>query len=180
MSAIHVDARQFWAAVNGMYKHHPTDSKTLIWELEAFGRFENDFIVEALRAHVRSSEFAPKPNCVGRAAGSAGSVSPRLALEQLVQAAKRNGPYRSPELDSPQVAMAIAHLGGWATVCKEIPDPGNGFEYERYAKRFEAAYEAARADINVKQLTPPPVLGLMDAGRIKPGSSLGVALPGAL
>ncbi|QYY33626.1 hypothetical protein K2O51_31875 (plasmid) [Cupriavidus pinatubonensis] len=162
-----------------MYKHHPTDSETLIWELEVFGRFDNDFIVEALRAHVRSSEFAPRPNSIWRAAGSADSVSPRLALEQIVHAVKRDGPYRSPVLDNPQVAMTIAHLGGWSTVCKEIPDPTNGFDYERYAKRFEAAYEAARADINVRKLTPPPVLGLTDAVKARPVPSGLVALAGA-
>jgi hypothetical protein len=178
MNATQVDARQFWAAVNGMYKHHPTDSETLIWELEVFSKFDNDFIVDALRAHVRSSEFAPRPNCVWRGAGSASNVFPRLALDHVVQAVKMHGPYRSPNLCNPQVAMAISHLGGWAIVCKEIPDPSNGFEFERYTKRFEAAYEAARADVDVCKLTPPPVLGLMDAARVGPKPTHAVSLPG--
>lgn len=82
------------------------------------------------------------------------------ALELLRKHVSTCGPWSSPEIKDAKLVEAVDHLGGWAKVCEEMPDPGQDFAYKRFADRFKAAWARSEALMVQRSLFPKPLLGL--------------------
>jgi hypothetical protein len=140
------------------YRYVVTDFEASIWN-KLISEYGDHAVVAFLQEHVRTSTFAPKISDAQRLLSPVGG-NEEAAFLRLTEEVRRRGPYGNPRFEEdPAIAVAVSHLGGWATLNAEMPDPGARFDYEAYQRRFAAAYQLARS----QQM----VLGGPNAPRVK-------------
>jgi len=155
------NAEEMWAHTMGYYKQMPSDMETLLWKVKIFDVFPPKAIINALSFHIDTSAFAPKISDIKKQLERENVQSSAAGLLVVQNVVKRFGAYNSPEMTSPVLRAAIELLGGWVTVCAELPDASTSpFEFERYQKRFATAFERAQQDVNVHGAKPKQLLGL--------------------
>jgi hypothetical protein len=126
------------------YKYVVTDFEASIWT-RLISEYGDHAVVAFLQEHVRTSTFAPKISDAQRLLSPVGG-NEEAAFLRLTEEVRRRGPYGNPRFEEdPAIAVAVSHLGGWATLNAEMPDPGARFDYEAYQRRFAAAYQLARS-----------------------------------
>lgn len=138
------DARKVMVEVFAYYKYVVTDFEASIWT-GLINEHGDQAVVAFLQEHVRTSTFAPKISDAQRLLSPIGG-NEEAAFLRLTEEVRRRGPYGNPRFqDDPAIAAAVSHLGGWARLNAEMPDPGARFDYEAYQRRFAAAYQLARS-----------------------------------
>jgi hypothetical protein len=138
------DARRAMVEVCAYYKYVVTDFEASMWT-KLINEYGDQAVVAFLQEHVRTSTFAPKIADAQRLLSPVGG-NEEAAFLRLTEEVRRRGPYGNPRFDDdPAIAAAVSHLGGWATLNAEMPDPGARFDYEAYQRRFAAAYQMARS-----------------------------------
>lgn len=90
-------------------------------------------------------------------------ISSASALEVLRSLVASTGPWQDPAMQDSKMREAVTHLGGWAKVCSDMPDPADDFAYKRFAERFRAAWSRSEALAVQKRLQPPVLQGLIAA-----------------
>lgn len=95
-------------------------------------------------------------------------VNAASALDRLIVEVRLSGPYNNPTIENPKLREAIAHMGGWAKVCQDMPDPSSDFAFKRFSERFRVAWTHSEALQVQQKLNPPALLGLTASpGQIK-------------
>lgn len=87
-------------------------------------------------------------------------VNSTTALDLLASHVRQCGPYSDPVIEDLKLREAVSHMGGWAKVCLDMPDPSNEFAHKRFAERFRGAWTHSEALHVQKKLAPPALLGL--------------------
>lgn len=139
-----ITARHALIETFAYYKYQVTDFEASLWS-RLIDEYGDEAVKAFLQAHVCASNFAP------RIADAQKLLSPERGNEEaaflrLMQEVKRSGPYADPAFADPALAAAVVHMGGWATVNEQLPDPHARFDFDAYQKRFQAAYQLARAE----------------------------------
>lgn len=88
-------------------------------------------------------------------------ISPAQSLELLRSHVASCGPWSNPKIADQKMMEAIAHMGGWAKVCQDMPDPSDDFAYKRFGDRFRSAWSRSEALQVQRRLAPKPLLGLV-------------------
>jgi len=152
-------ARELLGAMVNIYKYDLSDAEAVLWEHEVFSRYPEEQIMRALKAHMESgrpdAKFMPRYGEIKK------MLEPMGGFAQVVQAVREAGPYAPPDISDPALLAAIHQMGGWATVCAELPDGReNPIEFDRYMKRFDVALAFARTTIQVQGISPPPLTAI--------------------
>jgi len=163
-------ARELLGAMINIYKYDLSDAEAVLWEHEVFSRYPEEQIMRALKAHMESGK--PDAKFMPRYGEIKKMLEPTGGFAQVVQAVRDAGPYAQPDISDPVLLAAIHQMGGWATVCAELPDGReNPIEFDRYMKRFDVALAFARTAIRVQGVLPPPLTAIgqqrIDAGNSK-------------
>ena len=87
-------------------------------------------------------------------------VGTEQALELLRRYVADCGPWNDPPINDAKLKEAVVHMGGWAKVCHDMPDPSEDFAYKRFGERFRVAWSRSEALMVQKTLAPAPLLGL--------------------
>jgi hypothetical protein len=155
------NAEEMWAHTMGYYKQMPSDMETLLWKVKIFDVFPAKAIINALSFHIDTSSFAPKIADIKKQLERENVQSSGAGLLVVQNEVKRVGAYNSPNVTSPVLRATIELLGGWVSVCAELPDAStNTYEFERYQKRFATAFERAQQEVKVHGATPKLLHGL--------------------
>lgn len=134
-----------------------------------------DQFLAFLKHHVLTSPYAPKPSDANQHFGS--GTSPAAAFEQLRRLVRENGPWNVPELHDPVLVTTIQSMGGWIAVNEQLPDVSESHAVRAYRERFDACFNAAISQVNVrKQLPTQPLIAL---GNNEPRSQLLISRPTA-
>lgn len=132
-----------WAA--GLYRYELDPIEAMRWT-DYIAKYGDDAVRNFIFQHVDREDFFPRLSALGRAMNGAALGSPSVAMEEVLRAAAKFGPYRDPEFSDPAIAYAISEMGGWARLCEALPDPvSDRFAYEALAKRFGLHYEMAKS-----------------------------------
>lgn len=159
------------AEVMGYYKHQTTQFEARLWEglIDDFG---DEAITHYLMEHIKRSPFTPKVNEVIEALRP-GYMSDQAAMEELVRAVARFGPYAAPTFDDPALVETVHLLGGWVVVNEQAPSAEARWDFEAYMKRFAVAYRTACANLALRRGAAAGLRGLHDLS-VKP-LALGVS-----
>lgn len=85
------------------------------------------------------------------------------ALNILRREVGRVGPYSDPGLTDARLTVAVLEMGGWAKVCKDMPDASLDFESKRFAERFKSAWVMGEAAVLQERLPTQRLMGLIAA-----------------
>lgn len=132
-----------WAA---KYYRYELDAVEVARWTDYIAKYGDEAVRNFIFQHVETGEFFPRLSVLAKALNGFAPGSPSLAMEEILRAAAKYGPYRSPEFSDPAIPFAIDAMGGWASFCEMLPNPTEDrFGYEALAKRFGIHYEMARA-----------------------------------
>ena len=160
------DARAFLAQVMALYKTELTSLERDIW-ISMIDEFGHSSIIKFLTVHIQTSQFSPKPaDCIR--ALKPGMGTSEAAMDELVKAVIKYGPYRIPRFADVSLGPAIEAMGGWLKVNETLPEPSNRMEFEAFFKRFDVAYRKVHAHITYSQST-----SLLQNHRKSSGGALG-------
>lgn len=127
------------------YKYKVTQFEADLWK-RLTDECGDEALLAFLQAHLRTSQFAPKLSDAQKFLAP-GAGNEDAAFLRLTEEVRRCGPYGDPRFDDdPAIATAVAHMGGWAAVNEQLPDPQARFDFEAFQKRFATAYQVARAE----------------------------------
>lgn len=142
---------EMWAAVGEFYDVALTDARLEMF-FTAMADLELAEIRAALNAHMRNSEFFPKPAEIRRALVGTPEDAAALAWVGLLAMVRRcgwawnsaiQGPLPWPDEATKRAALEL--YGGWAALCERLPSEGAGLAVA--AKHFQQTYSAyARRD----------------------------------
>lgn len=153
------------AEVMGYYKHAATEFEANLWQglVDDLG---DEAVTSYLLSHIKRSPFSPKVNEVIDALRP-GYMSEQAAMEELLRAVARFGPYTAPTFQDPALVETVHLLGGWVVVNEQVPSAEARWDYEAYLKRFVPAYKTACANLALRRGAAPFLRGLHDLS-IKP------------
>ncbi len=139
----HVMALNALNEVMSYYRVKLTPFATEAWVacMDKFGAITvKDFLLQ----HMMTSKWPPTFEELHTAVGVLGGAD--WAFERVACEVKRVGPYHAPDFsDAPELAFAVAEMGGWTKLCAEMPAPEQDrFGYEALQKRFALHYQAAK------------------------------------
>lgn len=92
-------------------------------------------------------------------------VSAATALDLLRAEVVQTGPYASPKITDSKLIEAVTHMGGWAKVCQDMPEPTEAFAWKRFGEVFNKAWTRSEGLQVQNRLAPQPLLGLIAAPR---------------
>lgn len=90
-------------------------------------------------------------------------VSADDALNILRREIGRIGPYADPLFTDARLTVAVLDMGGWAKVCKDMPDASMDFESRRFAERFKSAWVMGESAVLQDRLPTQRLMGLIAA-----------------
>jgi hypothetical protein len=125
--------------VYGYYRQELRDTEVLMWHRKLAGH-SVEVIAAAFDIHTSRSGYCPRFSDI------LDVIAPRskaLLFEDLHHNVVRRGPYRAPVFDLPETREIVERLGGWQTVCEEMPLPSDRNAYDAYRKRVDALYDPA-------------------------------------
>lgn len=153
------NAPEMLASMARMYNHDLTSFESMLWAGEIFSVYNDKDIILALKHYMENgtqSRFMPRY----------GDIKQLLAVEddtlgEIRLLVSRYGSYNppSPSETTPLLLATIEQLGGWSTVCAEMPDSSESMLFTQYAKRAEKACQAAKKRVAIYKQTPNALLG---------------------
>lgn len=128
----------------------------------------------AVSAHVRAAKFFPAlADIVTRIEGT-GDDRSALAWRIVVKAVERNGQYDSIRFPSPAYHYAIANMGGWVSLCKNLTEDNEPFRGKEFMRFFKLGEQHADWEIREGKVRVPMYLaGLCETQN----RGRGIALP---
>ena|GEM_PF-3882209 len=158
-SSLPQTARDMLAAMAGIYKYSLSDFEVMMWEGQVFTQYPDAVVMRALLAHMESGKS--DANFFPRYGNIKAILEPAGGFIDIANAVRAGSPYVPPNLQDPILVEAIHQLGGWAMVCEEMPDARERpIDFDRYAKRVDAAITAARNTVQIQGKQPLSLVGL--------------------
>lgn len=153
------DKAEALAQVMSMYRYDMSAIEAESWKAVMRAAPADQFKA-FLQSHILSGGgFPPRPGEAARTLGLV--VDPESAFLTVQRLARELGPYREPQIVDPVLITAIQYMGGWCTLCEQMPDPRENFALKSFKERFAAAFNQAGAAVNVrKELPAQPLLSL--------------------
>ncbi len=81
-----------------------------------------DAVLLAMKAHVKTATFFPKPGELRAMIEGKADDRAEMGWVEALRLARHVGSYRNPELTDPALRAAIDALGGWRTFCLSEDD----------------------------------------------------------
>lgn len=153
------------AQTMGYYGHNMVEMEKSVWA-NLINRFGERAITNFLKWHMGTAVFPPK---IGEAMKllAPGLNNTTGAYEALSRKVAHCGPYQTPSFDDTAIARAVVLLGGWVAVSETMPVNDGSFESSAFIKRFDAAYEQARAEQVLQREQPVMLRSLHDVSRAR-------------
>ena len=132
--------------VYGYYRQEIRETEILMWH-KALQPFSVEEISAAFYVHIDRSEFLPRISSIKLL------IAPRskaLVFEELQRNVMHVGPYGTPVFRQAETASVVLLLGGWTTVCSEMPHPSMSHAWDAYRKRADELYESASVSLQMQ------------------------------
>ncbi|WP_321820932.1 MULTISPECIES: hypothetical protein [unclassified Burkholderia] len=132
--------------VYGIYRQELRDFEIMLWHAK-LASFSIEDIAAAFDVHSDRSGFCPRFNDILRLLAPKSSA---LVFEELQREVMQRGPWRTPRFQQAETQEIVARLGGWQSVCSEMPLPANAAAFESYRRRVEALYEPVSTQLAMR------------------------------
>jgi hypothetical protein len=132
--------------VYGYYRQEIRETEILMWH-KALQPFSLEEISAAFHVHIDRSDFLPRISSIKLL------IAPRskaLVFEELQRNVMKVGPYGTPAFRQAETEPVVLLLGGWMTVCSEMPHPSMSHAWDAYRKRVEELYEPATVALQMQ------------------------------